>query len=77
MTGEKFSLVFHEEYPVRISFTRESWHGRMKACRGIGASLTETEIAMWEEEHTKLLAKIAPAKFKVLHYGAIAELKKK
>lgn len=75
--SEKFDLVYHEEYPIKVSFTRESWNGRMKACRGIGASLTESEIAMWEKEHKKLLDEIAPAQFEVLHYGAIAELKKK
>lgn len=73
---EKFSLVYHEEYKVNVSFTRESWNGRMKACRGIGASLTESEIAVWENEHKQLLAEIAPDEFEILHYGAIAELKK-
>ena len=48
----------------------------MKACRGIGVSLTGTEIAAWEQEHRELLAEIAPAEFSILHYGAIAELKK-
>ena len=74
---EKFNLVYHEEYPIKVSFTHDSWNGRIKACRGIGASLTESEIAMWEKEHKKLLAEIAPAEFEILHYGAIAELKKK
>lgn len=74
---EKFDFVYHEEYPLKVPFTRESWNGRMKACRGIGASLSESEIAQWEEEHKKLLAEIAPAEFEVVHYGAIAELKKK
>ncbi len=73
----KFELVYHEEYPLYVHFTRESWNGRMKACRGIGASLTEAEIDIWEQEHSKLLSDIAPAEFSVLHYGAIAELKKK
>lgn len=49
----------------------------MKACRGIGASLSETEIAKWEEEHKKLLVQIAPEKFDILHYGAIAQLERK
>lgn len=75
--NEKFDLVYHEEYPIKVPFTRESWHGRIKACRGIGASLNETEIAMWEKEHKKMLAEIAPAEFEILHYGAIAQLKKK
>lgn len=74
---EKFELVYHEEYPLHVGFTRESWNGRMKACRGIGASLTEKEVEAWEQEHRKMLAETAPAEFDVLHYGAIAELKKK
>lgn len=74
---EKFELVYHEEYPLCVHFTREGWNGRMKACRGIGASLTDREIAMWEQEHRKLLAEIAPEEFDILHYGAMAELRKK
>ena len=35
-----FELEEHEEYDVEIPFTRESWHGRMRACRGAGASFT-------------------------------------
>lgn len=71
----KFETVYHEEYPLKVHFTRESWHGRMKTCRGIGASLTETEIAAWEREHLELLAKSAPAEFDIQHYAAIAELR--
>lgn len=74
--NEKFELIYHEEYPLYVHFTRESWNGRMKACRGVGASLTEQQIADWEREHTALLEKIAPDEFDVLHYAAIAELKK-
>ncbi|MBC5746165.1 methyltransferase domain-containing protein [Lachnospiraceae bacterium MD308] len=73
---ENFTLVYHEEFTLRIPFTRESWNGRMKACRGIGASLTEKEISMWEQEHMTLLEQIAPNEFDILHYIAIAELKK-
>lgn len=74
---EKFQLVYREEFPLEVSFTRESWNGRIKACRGIGASLTEKEISVWEEEHKRLLAQIAPDEFTIMHYGAIAELRKK
>ena len=74
---EKFELVYHEEFTLKIPFTHESWNGRIKACRGIGASLTEREISMWEQEHRKLLERIAPNEFNILHYGAIAELKKR
>lgn len=71
---EKFDMTYHEEYPLKVHFTRESWNGRMKACRGVGASLTEHEIAEWEKEHRKLLSETAPLEFDILHYGAIAEL---
>lgn len=71
-----FDVVYHDEYLLEVPFSRESWHGRMKACRGIGASLTNDQIAMWEHEHKELLKRIAPATFNVLHYGALAELKK-
>ena len=74
--NEKFELIYHEEYPLNVHFTIESWNGRMKACRGVGASLSEEEIKKWEQEHIKLLSEIAPDEFDVLHYAAIAELKK-
>lgn len=74
---EKFELVYHEEYPLMVHFTRESWNGRIKACRGIGASLTEQEILAWEQEHMTLLKESAPDEFDILHYASIAELKKK
>ena len=51
-------------------------NGRMKACRGIGASLSEPEIEAWEKEHRSLLAEIAPDEFDILHYAALAELER-
>ncbi len=74
---EKFQLEYRNEYLLKVPFTRESWHGRVRASRGIGASLEESEIKSWEQEHRDLLEKIAPEEFEILHYGAIAELKKK
>lgn len=75
--NEKFELVHHEEWKLNVRFSRESWNGRMKACRGVGASLTPDEIASWEREHMAMLIENAPEEFDVLHYAAMAELKKK
>jgi len=72
----RFKLNYHEEYPLLVPFTRESWNGRIKACRGIGASLSDSETAQWEREHTAMLNKIAPEKFEIAHYAAISELEK-
>ena len=49
----------------------------MKACRGVGASLSESEVKKWEKEHLALLQEIAPERFDVLHIAAMAELRKK
>ena len=76
MAYRYFKLTDHEEYDVRVPFTKESWHGRMKACRGVGASLSGEELARWDEEHRKLLDAIAPEEFEVLHYAALAVLEK-
>ncbi len=73
---KEFEAVYHEEYDVLIPFTRETWHGRMKACRGVGASLLPEKIAKWEVEHKKLLDTIAPGEFNVKHYAAMLELRR-
>lgn len=74
---DSFEPVYHEEYELEVPFTRETWNGRMKSCRGVGASLTPEETGMWEEEHKRLLDTIAPEEFTIKHYGAMLELRKK
>ena len=71
-----FDLEDHEEYELKVPFTKESWHGRMIACRGVGASLSPENLASWEAEHKKLLENV-PDSFDVLHYAAVAVLKRK
>ena len=63
-----FEEAFHEEYYADVMFTPEKWHGRVKSCRGIGASLSAEEIAAWEKEHLKLLAQIMPEPRNIPHY---------
>lgn len=74
---EQFDIVHSEEYEVYVPFTRETWNGRMKACRGVGASLSVEEVVKWEKEHVELLGRIAPEEFEVLHYAAMVEMRKK
>lgn len=62
-------------YTVDVPFTRESWNGRMKACRGIDASLAKNEIAEFEKEHMSFLA-AQPECFTIPHYVSILDLKK-
>lgn len=70
-----FDCIYREEYPLKVHFSRETWNGRMKACRGIGASLSKEEIEKWEIEHIKMLSEIAPEEFDIKHYAALVELR--
>ncbi len=54
-------------YDEDIAFTRASWRGRMRACRGIGATLSETEVARFDAAHDALLREIAGESFTVRH----------
>ena len=72
-----FTLEEQEIFDVSVPFTRESWNGRIKSCRGIGASLSDNEIAQFDKEHRDLLERIAPESFSILHYAAITVMKNK
>lgn len=75
--GELFEPVHMLTFDQPVTFTRESWHGRIKACRGIGASsLSQEEIAAWEQEHLSYLQTM-PELFDILHYVSILDVKKR
>mgnify|MGYP004650552437 CR=1 FL=1 len=74
---DAFDVVGHDEFRLSVPFTRETWHGRMKACRGVGALLAPDELSAWEAEHRKMLDETAPEALDVLHYAAWAELRVK
>lgn len=54
-------------YDEPIPFTKETWCGRIRACRGVGASLSPGEVAAFDADHKRLLDEIAPESFTVLH----------
>jgi len=58
------AMFFYDE---RIPFTRESWRGRFRACRGVGAALTPDEVERFDRDHAALLDRTVPAEFAVLH----------
>lgn len=74
---EYFDLLSREEFRVDIPFTRESWHGRMRACRGVGASMSPENLAAWDVEHRQMLEKEADENFLVKHYCSMAQLQVK
>jgi SAM-dependent methyltransferase len=54
--------IFYADLP----FTRESWHGRMLACRGTLASMDEKTLKEWETCHLLILSQ-CPAQFTIRH----------
>jgi len=58
--------TFHTEVAA-LEFTRESWCGRIRACRGVGASLSDAEVERFDEEHRRMLESVTDETFGVLH----------
>ena len=52
---------------VDIPFTRESWHGRMMASRGVMASMNVKQLVQFDAEHRKMLEEKYPERFTVRH----------
>lgn len=72
-----FDIIHREEYRIEVPFTRDGWHGRMRACRGVGAAMNVEQLAQWDQEHWQMLMDNAEEQFMVKHYISIAELQVK
>lgn len=75
--GEFFDTELSEIFDIDVPFTRESWCGRIRSCRGIGAALSSEEVAEFDAEHMALLREIVPERFTIKHYAAFVLLKSK
>jgi len=58
--------TFHK-FLANVPFSRESWRGRIRACRWIGPTLSREQTEAFDREHEALLERIAPARFEVPH----------
>jgi len=73
-SGSGFADIYDDLFDGRVTeslycdipFTRESWHGRMCACRGTLASMSKVQFEKWSEAHKELL-KAYPERFTVKH----------
>lgn len=72
-----FETETAETFDFRIPFTRESWNGRILACRGVEAALSPEEVSAFDREHRALLEQTAPEKFTVLHFASVLVLGRK
>lgn len=64
---EDFELRAMFYYDEAIPFTRKSWRGRMRALRGVGASLSPQQVEAFDRDLERLLRETAPEHFDVLH----------
>jgi len=55
-----------DSFIADLSFTRESWHGRLLACRGVKGSMDEDTFTRFEDGHRALLEDL-PEPFTVRH----------
>lgn len=59
------------DFDCEIPFTRESWNGRMIACRGIEPSLSPAEVKSFSDEHMKMLCENTDEEFTLKHQIAL------
>lgn len=63
----EMSLMTFQKFIVPIPFTNESWRGRMRSCRGIGACTDETIVRKFDRELDEMLARETGGEFDILH----------
>ncbi len=63
----RFELKGMFVFDAPIPFTRESWRGRMRACRGVGAALPRERVNEFDRAHSELLESTAEESFTILH----------
>ncbi len=67
LTTHYFDDPQMETIVVDLPFTRETWHGRMMASRGVMASADPDKMKQFDIEHREMLANQYPEKFTVKH----------
>ena len=67
LTTHYFEEPHMDSMIVELPFTRETWHGRMMASRGVMASMNEEQIALFDKEHRKMLEEKYPEEFTIKH----------
>ena len=65
---DDFMVIAFFVYKEALPFTWESWRGRIRACRAIGAELAAEEIEAFDSELDRLLKRSVPQRFNVLHW---------
>lgn len=71
-----FDCARYGDFAADVSFTKESWAGRMFACRGIGAaSISAEKKILFKNELARFLSDF-PCKFSIPHWISFIDFKK-
>lgn len=62
-----FNLETLFYYDEEVPFSKKSWMGRVRASRGIGASLSQSEVKLFDLDHKNLLDSITTDHFYIRH----------
>jgi SAM-dependent methyltransferase len=54
-------------YTENLEFNYETWTGRIRACRGVSAALSENTVNEFNNEHMNLLKEITKEPFEIIH----------
>lgn len=70
----KYEYISYDE---EIPFTYETWNGRMKASRGVEASLSPEKVEEFSKEHLEMLKSMTDDNFTIKHQIVIFSFNKK
>lgn len=65
---DEFRVTAFFVYQEPLLFTHETWRGRIRACRAVGAEMGAEEVEALDSELEVLLRSAAPETFSVLHW---------
>ena len=67
LTCNQFLKIESYSHDQNVPFTHEDWRGRLRACNGVGASLSPKEIEAVDADFQERLSKDFPGEISVLH----------
>ncbi|MDC7219709.1 MAG: class I SAM-dependent methyltransferase [Spirochaetales bacterium] len=66
-SNERFLLSTFHRYRVDVPYDIPGWQGRIRACRGVAASLTPDQVESFDREHEELLRRLSRGTFNITH----------
>lgn len=70
-----FRMTTFHAFDADVPFTSESWNGRMKASRGVGATLSQKEVEAFSKKHLKIIENDFGKEFTIKHEIVIMKFK--